>query len=93
MATRRLEPKLEDGEDGRIGRYETAFLKMRVVAHLLRREAKGEGRRLTARAEKKRPPWGGAGLTTGIAGRGEGEGRIAGVAKGWSGERNEYESN
>lgn len=60
------------GEDGRIGRYETAFLKIRVVAHLLRRKAKGKGgRKVDCEGWKETIAVGmaNAGLT-GIVGRG-----------------------
>lgn len=52
----------------------------------MRREVEGEEKVDYEGCGKKRSPWGGAGLA-GVVGK------IAGVAKGWSGERSEYESN
>lgn len=40
------------------GGYETAFLKMRVGAHLLRREVESEEKVDCEDCGKKRPPWG-----------------------------------
>lgn len=62
---------------------------MRVGAHLLRREVESEEKVDCEDCGKKRPPWGAARDPPGVVGKG----KIAGVVKGWSGERNEYESN
>lgn len=63
---------------------------MRVGAHLLRREVESEEKVEDCEDRgKKRPPWGPARDPPGLWARE----KIAGVAKGWSGERNEYESN
>lgn len=89
MATRWLESKLEvkvvvkTGEDRGV---RDCFLKdaSRSTCCVARWRAKRKS--IAESCGKKRSPWGGARLA-------RVEEKVAGVAKGWSGERNEYESN